>query len=127
MSLLKVRKLVVQLEEISTEMGRPVDPPARQVTVAAVIDNPYAGRYVEDLSPMYQLGAEVAELIAQRGVQVLGLSGIAPQDVTSYGKGAIVGANLTLILLDVAWDRSAYDRSAAPKAADALEARPSTG
>jgi hypothetical protein len=93
MSLLKLRKIVVQLEEISSEMGREVNPPARQVTVAAVIDNPYAGRFVEDLAPMYQLGAEVAALIAQRGVEVLGLSGIAPEDVTSYGKGAIVGTN----------------------------------
>jgi len=93
MSLLNVRKIVVQLEEISSEMGRPVDPPARQVTVAAVISNPYAGQYVEDLSPLYQLGAEVAALIAERGVQALGLSGIAPEDVTSYGKGAIVGTD----------------------------------
>ena len=31
------------------------------VTVAAVIRNPYAGRYVEDLSPLYDLGAEVGK------------------------------------------------------------------
>lgn len=93
MSLLKLRKIVVQLEEICADMGREVDPPARQVTVAAVIDNPYAGRYVEDLSPMYQLGAEVAQLIADKGVAILGLSGVAPGDITSYGKGAIVGTD----------------------------------
>lgn len=93
MSLLQLRKLVVQLEETSTEMGRPVDPPARKVTVAAVIRNPYAGRYVEDLQPLYALGAEVAALIAQRGVEVLGLAGIAPDAITSYGKGAIVGTD----------------------------------
>src|SRR5512143_1652140 len=93
MSLLKLRKLVVQLEETVTEMGREVNPAARKVTVAAVIHNPYAGRYVEDLSPMYALGAEVAALIARRGVEVLGLSGIAADDVTSYGKGAIVGTD----------------------------------
>jgi hypothetical protein len=90
MSLLQVRKLVVQLEETSMEMGRPVDPPARKVTVAAVIRNPFAGRYVDDLSPLYGLGAEVAALIAARGVQVLG---VAPDDVTAYGKGAIVGTD----------------------------------
>ncbi|MES2936847.1 MAG: amino acid synthesis family protein [Pseudomonadota bacterium] len=93
MSMLQLRKLVVQLEETSSEMGRPVDPPARKVTVAAVIRNPYAGRYVEDLQPLYALGAEVAALIAARGVEVLGLSGIAPDAVTAYGKGAIVGTD----------------------------------
>jgi len=93
MSLLKLRKLVVQLEETASEMGRAVNPPARKVTVAAVIHNPFAGRYVEDLSPLYALGAEVAALIARRGVEVLGLSSIAADDVTSYGKGAIVGTD----------------------------------
>jgi hypothetical protein len=85
--------LVVQLEETASEMGREVDPPARKVTVAAVIKNPYAGRFVEDLTPLYALGAEVAELIAGRGVQVLGLAGISPEAVTSYGKGAIIGTD----------------------------------
>lgn len=93
MSMLELRKLVVQLEETSSEMSRPVDPPSRKVTVAAVIRNPYAGRYVEDLQPLYALGAEVAALIAARGVEVLGLSGIVPEAVTSYGKGAIVGTD----------------------------------
>jgi len=88
MSLLKLRKLVIQLEEVMTEMGREVNPPTRKVTVAAVIANPYAGRYVEDLSPLYDLGAEVGKLLAERGVKALG---VAPNDVKSYGKGAIVG------------------------------------
>ena len=93
MSLLQWRKMVVQLEETVAEMGREVTPPARKVTVGVVIKNPYAGRFVEDLTPLYGLGAEVAELIARRGVQVLGLAGIAPEEVTSYGKGAIVGTD----------------------------------
>jgi len=88
MSLLQLRKLVVQLEETHTEMGRDVNPPSRKVTVAAVIKNPYAGRYVEDLAPLYDLGAEVGDLIARRGVQALG---VAPDEVQAYGKGAIVG------------------------------------
>uniref|UniRef100_UPI00333E7D76 amino acid synthesis family protein n=1 Tax=Methylibium sp. TaxID=2067992 RepID=UPI00333E7D76 len=88
MSLLQVRKLVVQLEETHAEMGRTVSPPSRKVTVAAVIKNPYAGRYVEDLAPLYDLGAEVGDLIARRGVQALG---VAPDEVQAYGKGAIVG------------------------------------
>ncbi|RYX91972.1 MAG: amino acid synthesis family protein [Comamonadaceae bacterium] len=90
MSLLKIRKLVIQIEETMLEMGREVSPPSRKVTVAAVIDNPYAGKYVEDLSPLYVLGAEVAKVLGERGVQALGCQ---PNDVQSYGKGAIVGIN----------------------------------
>jgi hypothetical protein len=88
MARLQVRKFVTQIEDIQREAGREVNPPARKATVAAVIDNPYAGRYEADLSPLYRLGAEVAELLAARAVAALG---IAPDDVTAYGKGAIVG------------------------------------
>ncbi len=41
--------------------------------------------------------------------------------------GAAVGGNLTLLALDVAWDRQAHDRFAATNAKETLEARPSTG
>lgn len=85
---LQVRKLVLQLEETRREMGRDVTPASRKITVAAVITNPYAGQYVEDLSPLYALGAELGKLLAERGVAALG---VAPDDVQSYGKGAIVG------------------------------------
>ena len=73
MSLLDIRKIVVQLEEIQKEMNREVSPPSRKVTVAAVIKNPYAGQYVENLEPLYDLGAEIGGLLAERGVQALGV------------------------------------------------------
>ncbi|MDP9607701.1 UNVERIFIED_ORG: hypothetical protein J2W38_007531 [Variovorax paradoxus] len=90
MSLLKLRKLVIQLEETLSEIGQEVSPPSRKATIAAVIANPFAGRYVQDLSPLYDLGAEVAKLLAERGVRALG---VEPNEVQSYGKGAIVGLN----------------------------------
>lgn len=88
MPTLRIRKLVAQLEEISFEQGREISPPTRKITVAAVIDNPFAGRYVEDLEPLYDLGGEVGGLLARRGVQLLG---VEPDEVQSYGKAAIVG------------------------------------
>lgn len=88
MSLLNLRKLVVQLEETHTEMGRAVNPPTRKAIAAAVVQNPYARRYVEDLSPLYELGAQIGGLLAARAVEALG---VAPDAVESYGKGAIVG------------------------------------
>ncbi|MCP4430931.1 MAG: amino acid synthesis family protein, partial [Gammaproteobacteria bacterium] len=67
MSLLDIRKIVIQLEETHKEMQRPVSPASRKVTVAAVINNPYAGQYTEDLEPLYDLGKEVGGLLAERG------------------------------------------------------------
>jgi len=90
MSLLDVRKVVVQLEETNREGGRQVEPPTRKVVAAAAIANPYAGRYVEDLTPLYALGAEVAELLARRAIEVLA---VEPEAVDAYGKGAVVGTD----------------------------------
>lgn len=90
MSALKLRRLVTQIEETYTEMGRDVPSPVRKVTVAAIIANPLAGRYEEDLTELVDLGAEVADVIARAAVAALG---VEPQEVTGYGKGAIVGLN----------------------------------
>ena len=48
---LKIRRLVIQIDEIHQEMQKNVDPPARKALAAGVFHNPYAGRYVEDLEP----------------------------------------------------------------------------
>lgn len=86
----KIRKMVIQVEEIHQEMGKIIDPPTRKATAVAVIINPYAGQYVEDLEPLYDLGAEIGGLLARRAVKALG---VKPSEIQSYGKGAIVGLN----------------------------------
>ncbi len=86
----EIRKIVISFEETLREMGKAVDPPARKIAVAAVVTNPFAGRYVEDLSELYDLGAEVADILTKRALETLGESAKA---ITAYGKGAIVGAN----------------------------------
>jgi hypothetical protein len=80
----QIHKIVIQVEEIHQEIGHIIDPPARKVTVAAVIKNPYAGKYVEDLEPLYDLGAEIGGLLAEKGVAALG---VEPSAIVSYGKG----------------------------------------
>jgi hypothetical protein len=90
MAKLVIRRIVVQIDELHKEMGKMIDPPARKATAAAVIENPYAGEYVQDLEPLYDLGAEIGGLLARRAVGALG---VAPGDIQSYGKGAIVGLN----------------------------------
>ena len=82
-----IRKVVVQVEETWSSAGRPVTPPTRKVVVAAVLRNPLAGRYAEDLSELEELGAEVSALLARDAVAALGHA----VPVSAYGKGAIVG------------------------------------
>jgi Amino acid synthesis len=86
----KIRKIVTFVEETHTEMGRKVDPPTRRAAAIGVIENPYAGRYVEDLSELMTIGEELGELLTQRAVAALGIEGPSAE---SYGKAAAVGEN----------------------------------
>ncbi len=86
--LARIRKIVVVLEETFAEAGRPVMPPTRRAAALAVIENPFAGRYVEDLSPLFTAGEELGRLLIERAVAALGIDGAAVQ---SYGKAAAVG------------------------------------
>jgi hypothetical protein len=90
MSTARIRKIVTVVEETRQEMGRPVDPPVRRAAAVAVIANPFAGQYVEDLAPLIALGEELGGLLAQRAVAALGIEG---GRVESYGKAAAVGEN----------------------------------
>jgi hypothetical protein len=85
---IKLRKLVVQVDETRIEMGRAIDPPTRRALAIAVIDNPYAGRYEAKLDALIEAGEELGALLGNKCVEALG---IAPGDAQSYGKAAIVG------------------------------------
>ncbi len=84
----EIRKIAIFVEETLTEMGRPVSPPARKAAAVAVIANPFAGRYVEDLTPLVDIGAELGGLLGRKCVEALGIS---PGEAQSYGKAALVG------------------------------------
>ena len=84
----KIRKLVVQVDETRIEMGRTVMPPTRRAVAIAVIENPFAGRYQEDLTLLTEIGEELGGLLGDKCVEALG---IAPGKAESYGKAAIVG------------------------------------
>lgn len=86
----EIRKIVTRIETTFADGGRPVDPPTRKCVVAAVIANPFAGTYVEDLSPLYDVGDELGARLGRMAVQVLG---IEPEQVHSYGKAVLVGSN----------------------------------
>ncbi len=81
----RIRKLVTVVEEIVSDGGREARRPVRKVAAVAVLENPFAGRFVEDLTPLIDAGEELGALLAKRATEALG----AP--VESYGKAAIVG------------------------------------
>ena len=86
--LARIRKLIVEVDETRIEMGRPIDPPTRRALAMAVIENPYVGRYAENLDQLIAIGEELGALLGDKCVQALG---IAPDQAQSYGKAAIVG------------------------------------
>jgi Amino acid synthesis len=86
----KIRKIATFVEETQSEMGRTIDPPTRRAAAVAVIENPYAGKYVEDLSELMLIGEQLGELLTLRAVAALG---IPATSVESYGKAAAVGEN----------------------------------
>jgi len=84
----QIRKLIVQVEDTRIEMGRAIEPATRKALAMAVIHNPYAGRYEQNLDELIAIGEELGALLGERCVAALG---IAPAQAQSYGKAAIVG------------------------------------
>ena len=87
---MKIRKLVTFVEETRLEMGRAVDPPTRRAATVAVIENPFAGVFEEDLTELITMGEALGSLLSERTVMALGVPASA---VESYGKAAAVGEN----------------------------------
>ncbi|BEP33220.1 amino acid synthesis family protein [Variovorax sp. V59] len=85
-----IRKLVIQVDETRKEMGKDIVPPTRRAVAIAVIENPYAGRFSENLDELIAIGEELGALLGQKAVKALG---IEPGQAQSYGKAAIVGEN----------------------------------
>ena len=86
----KIRKIAVNIEETHLEIGRTISPPTRKAVAVAVIANPFAGIYHEDLNELMEIGAELGALLGQKCVEALG---ITPAQAESYGKSAMVGEN----------------------------------
>lgn len=84
------RKIVTRVEETHQEAGQTLDPPTRKAVVAAVLPNPFAGSYTEDLSPLFDLGEQLGADLGARAVSALGIS---PEEVQSYGKAVMVGSD----------------------------------
>jgi hypothetical protein len=83
----EIRKLVTIVEEVRAEGGRPVEPPLVVAAAAAVVENPLAGRFVEDLRPLAETYEPLGHLLVGRALDAL------EGDVEAYGKGALVGVD----------------------------------
>lgn len=84
----EIRKIVTYDEEILVEGYRAAERPWRMFAVAAVLRNPWAGRFVQDLKPqILAYGPVLGQLMADRMIELAG-DGAA---IEAYGKAAVVG------------------------------------
>lgn len=83
-----IRKYVDIIEEIHSENGKKVEPNIKKAAAVAVIKNPFAGCYQEDLDALIELGDKLGEILANRALNALD---IKPEEVESFGKAALVG------------------------------------
>lgn len=84
---MKARKIVILQESLYAEAGRAGGRAITRVAAIAVIANPCAGRYVENLAELFDMGADVAERLMPKIMTLL------PNEPVAYGKAAIVGVN----------------------------------
>ena len=86
----EIRKIVTYDEEVWIEGFKPADTPWRMFAVAAIVKNPWAGRFVEDLKPeIHAYGPVLGDMMTKRMIALAG-SGEA---IEAYGKAAVVGVN----------------------------------
>ena len=85
---MQIKRTLTFFDETTFEAGQAVDPPLRKVAVAAILDNPFAGRFERDLGPLTKASEDIGRTICQLAVSLL-----APHKAVSYGKAAIIGIN----------------------------------
>lgn len=84
----EIRKIVTYDEDVLIEGFRPAKEPWRMFAVAAVVRNPWAGRFVEDLTPEIHAYAPVlGEMMTDRMITLAG----GGDRIEAYGKAAVVG------------------------------------
>lgn len=88
-AMITIRRIHTVVEDIRHEFGPPADVPLRRGAIAAVLTNPFAGRYVAEIVPMMDALQPVGIEMAQR---LRAAMDVPVERIESYGKGAIVGA-----------------------------------
>src|SRR5258707_431 len=88
-SLIELRRVLTQVEDIHHEFGPPPPEPLRRGTIAAVLRNPYAGRHEPEILPMRDALQPLGVWLAER---LQAAMTVPVERIEGYGKGAIVGA-----------------------------------
>ena len=83
---MKLRRILTFLDEVRSQSGRNVTPPLRKAAAVAIVTNPFAGRFENDLSALTVASEAIGREICAIAVQLL-----APDTAVSYGKAAVVG------------------------------------
>ena len=82
---MEIRKIVYTRETVFGEGGGKAARPVNRAVALAVIENPFAGRFVEDLGPLFDIGGALGDRLMPELVTLLG------GKVVAYAKAAIVG------------------------------------
>jgi Amino acid synthesis len=85
---MQIKRTLAFFDDLASEAGQKIAPPLRKVAVAAVIDNPFAGRFERDLGPLTEASAEIGRYICRIAISLM-----SPHKPESYGKAAIIGMN----------------------------------
>jgi hypothetical protein len=83
--MIQVRKIITMREAIFSELGAAASRPVIRAVGIGVIPNPFAGKFAEDLKPLFEAGATLGERLMPELLKLL------DGPAVSYGKGAIVG------------------------------------
>ncbi|MGE3987286.1 amino acid synthesis family protein [Pseudorhodoplanes sp.] len=83
---MQIRKILTFVDEARSEAGHGAEPPLRKVASVAVVQNPFAGKYQEDLSSLVDASAAIGRELSEIALNLL-----KPFPVESYGKGAVIG------------------------------------
>ena len=86
--IITIKRVLTFLDETRAVDGRDTVPPLRKAAAVAIIDNPFAGRFVQDLAPLTRASEAIGREICAIAVRLL-----APDQAVSYGKAAVVGTN----------------------------------
>jgi len=85
---MKIKRVLTFLDEVRSDSGHDVTPRLRKAAAVAIVDNPFANRFENDLSPLTRASEAIGREICAIAVQLL-----SPDKAVSYGKAAVVGLN----------------------------------
>ena len=83
---LEIRRSIMVVDTRHVEAGLRHETPLRRIAAIAIVGNPYAGRFEEDLSEAIEASAHIGRVLAKLAIDLMG-----SYKTESYGKGGVVG------------------------------------